>query len=95
MMVFVNAKVTVDKAGRIVLPKAVREALRLAPGDTLELSLEGQRMTLSPQRTTPPLEKEDGIWVYHTGQPITAEEMREALRRLRERALRRTAGERR
>ena len=34
-------RVTLDKAGRIVLPKLVRDELRLSPGDTLDLSVEG------------------------------------------------------
>ena len=34
-----HAKVTLDKAGRLVLPKPIREALRIGPGDTLEIEL--------------------------------------------------------
>ncbi len=31
-----NIRLTIDKAGRIVIPKALREELNLEPGDSLE-----------------------------------------------------------
>ncbi|MFO0093654.1 MAG: AbrB/MazE/SpoVT family DNA-binding domain-containing protein, partial [Gemmatimonadaceae bacterium] len=40
--------VTIDKAGRIIVPKALRDALHLEAGDTLELEAEGEQMTLRP-----------------------------------------------
>ena len=36
--------VPIDKAGRVVLPKWVREGANLLPGDELTVSLEGQRI---------------------------------------------------
>jgi AbrB family looped-hinge helix DNA binding protein len=82
-MVFVVAKVTLDKAGRVVLPKIVRDELRLSPGDTLELTMEGEQMTLRPQRATSPLQKERGVRVFRSGQKLTAAETRETLRNVR------------
>lgn len=41
-----NTIVTLDKAGRVVIPKTVRDALRLAPGDTLALQSDGDRVVL-------------------------------------------------
>jgi AbrB family looped-hinge helix DNA binding protein len=32
-----TSRLTVDKAGRVVLPKPVRDELQLSPGDSLEL----------------------------------------------------------
>jgi AbrB family looped-hinge helix DNA binding protein len=83
-MAFVDAKVTLDKAGRVVLPKIVRDELRLNPGDTLELTVEGEQMTLRPQRATSPLQKERGVWVFRSGEKLTAAETRETLRKIRE-----------
>ena len=60
--------VTLDKAGRVVIPKRLREQLRLAPGDTLELESEGEGVTLRPVRPQALLEKEHGVWVYQ-GEP--------------------------
>jgi AbrB family looped-hinge helix DNA binding protein len=60
----VTTKITVDKAGRVVIPKPLREQMRLAPGDTLQLESEGDRITLRPVRPQSTLKKEYGVWVY-------------------------------
>jgi AbrB family looped-hinge helix DNA binding protein len=57
-------KLTLDKAGRVVLPKPLRDRLQLAPGDTLHLESEGERITLRPVRQNVMLNKELGVWVY-------------------------------
>src|SRR5580658_6937892 len=59
-----TAKITIDKAGQVVIPKTLRERLRLGPGDTLALRSEGECITLQPVRPQAPLKKEHGIWVY-------------------------------
>jgi AbrB family looped-hinge helix DNA binding protein len=61
----VTYKLTLDKAGRVVLPKPLRDELQLAPGDSLEVEGNGDHMTLRPLRPQVPLRKEHGIWVYH------------------------------
>ena len=63
---------TIDKAGRVVIPKSVREELRLEPGDSLEMESVGEAITLRPVRGTGPLVKEHGVWVFHGGQPLPA-----------------------
>ena len=45
-----NARLTIDKAGRIVIPKPLREELHLEPGDDLELESAGEEITLRPVR---------------------------------------------
>jgi AbrB family looped-hinge helix DNA binding protein len=42
--------VPIDQAGRIVLPKDVREELAIKPGDTLKLSIHGSSVTLTPNK---------------------------------------------
>jgi AbrB family looped-hinge helix DNA binding protein len=64
--------VTLDKAGRVVIPKTLRDELRLEPGDTLELESEGQQVTLRPVRSATPLRKERGVWVFRTGRKMPA-----------------------
>jgi AbrB family looped-hinge helix DNA binding protein len=59
-----TAKITVDKAGRIVIPKPLRDQLQLGPGDALQLDSEGERITLRPLRPQATLKKEHGVWVY-------------------------------
>lgn len=57
-----------DPAGRVIIPKPVRDELQLKPGDSLELRSEGDQITLRPVRPKATLKKEYGIWVYQ-GEP--------------------------
>jgi len=78
------ARLTLDKAGRIVLPKPLRDELGLAPGDALEVDASGERITLRPARATAPLVKERGVWVYRTGQRLPASVVNDTIREVRE-----------
>jgi AbrB family looped-hinge helix DNA binding protein len=40
--------VPIDKAGRVVLPKHIREELAIKPGDRLIISIHGNAVTLRP-----------------------------------------------
>lgn len=42
----------IDQAGRIVLPKDVRQELAIKPSDTLKLSIHGSSVTLTPHKAT-------------------------------------------
>jgi AbrB family looped-hinge helix DNA binding protein len=75
---------TLDKSGRIVLPKPLRDELNLAPGDTLELETSGERITLQPVRSASPLQKERGVWVFRTGEKLSATTVEQTLRQVRE-----------
>ena len=79
-----NVRITMDKAGRVVIPKPLREELHLEPGDALEMESVGEQITLRPVRGTGPLTKEHGVWVFHTGQPLPASSTDEMLQRIRE-----------
>jgi AbrB family looped-hinge helix DNA binding protein len=59
-----TTKITLDKAGRVLIPKVLRQELHLGAGDTLELESEGDRITLRPDRPKALLKKERGVWVY-------------------------------
>ncbi|HWX33874.1 MAG TPA: AbrB/MazE/SpoVT family DNA-binding domain-containing protein [Steroidobacteraceae bacterium] len=86
-----NTKVTLDKAGRVVIPKTLRDELRLAPGDSLALESDGDLLMLRPVRSSSPLRKKRGIWVFHGGRKISAAETDRALesaRQERDRGLR-------
>ncbi len=76
--------VTIDKAGRVVIPKLLRDALHLDAGDTLELESEGERITLRPVRTGSSVRKEQGVWVFRRGEPISSESIDRALADVRE-----------
>jgi AbrB family looped-hinge helix DNA binding protein len=55
---------TIDKAGRLVLPKRLRNQMRLEAGDDLLVESVGDTITLRPIRRQPALKKELGVWVY-------------------------------
>ena len=82
-MVFMDARITIDKAGRVILPKPLREELQLLPGDTLELQSSGERIVLRPLRPALPVAKEKGVWVFRTGQPLASRVTDDVLRDLR------------
>ena len=79
-----HVRLTMDKAGRIVIPKLLREELQLEPGDDLELESTGEEITLRPVRGTGPLTQEHGVWVFRTSQPMAASITDEVLRQIRE-----------
>src|SRR5579863_9060984 len=66
-----TTKLTLDNAGRVMIPKPLRQELHLGPGDTLELESEGEQITLRPMRPKALLKKERGVWVYQ-GEPTEA-----------------------
>jgi AbrB family looped-hinge helix DNA binding protein len=63
-----TTKLTLDQAGRVLIPKTLRQELHLGPGDTLRLDSEGEAITLRPLRPKAQLKKEHGVWVYQ-GEP--------------------------
>jgi AbrB family looped-hinge helix DNA binding protein len=79
-----STRIVIDKAGRVVIPKPLREELRLGPGDALEMDSVGEEITLRPVRGTGPLTKEQGVWVFRAGQPLPASATDEMLRQIRQ-----------
>jgi AbrB family looped-hinge helix DNA binding protein len=84
---------TLDGAGRVVIPKALRDELGLAPGDALSVQSDGEQVVLRPVRSASTVRKEKGVWVFRSGQGISAADSTQALddmRRERERTVRGT-----
>jgi AbrB family looped-hinge helix DNA binding protein len=79
-----RARLRVDKAGRIVLPKPLREELRLEAGDTLDVEFSGDQITLRPAQGHAQLRKKHGVWVYSAGEPLTSEEVTKTIRKVRD-----------
>jgi AbrB family looped-hinge helix DNA binding protein len=81
---YMTMQLTIDSAGRIVLPKPMRKELDIGPGDLLELENVGERITLRPVRGGSPLGKEKGVWVFRAGQPLAASVTDDLLDQIRE-----------
>jgi AbrB family looped-hinge helix DNA binding protein len=60
---------TLDRFGRIVIPKQVREDLGLRVGSVLEIEARQDQVVLSVRRDEPDLVREDGVLVY-TGEAV-------------------------
>jgi AbrB family looped-hinge helix DNA binding protein len=79
-----SARLVIDKAGRVVIPKPLREQLQLEPGDALEMETDGEQITLRPVRGTGPLTKEHGVWVFRSGHALAASATDDVLQQIRE-----------
>jgi AbrB family looped-hinge helix DNA binding protein len=79
-------KATIDAAGRIVVPKSLRQALGLKPGQPLEIRAGDGRLEIEIAATPLKLQKR-GKGVVAVPEtvlpPLTAEQVRETLERVR------------
>lgn len=83
MPFIMTSTLTIDKAGRIVLPKPLRDELQLEAGDSLEVNTKGEEITLRPIRGTSSLKKKHGVWVFQAGQPLAPDAVDETIREVR------------
>jgi AbrB family looped-hinge helix DNA binding protein len=77
---------TIDAAGRIVVPKRLREEMGLTPGQQLELSVVDGRLEVEHPTTPMRLEKHRGRLVAVADRPmpeLTSELVRETLEQIR------------
>jgi AbrB family looped-hinge helix DNA binding protein len=74
---------TIDRAGRLVLPKPVREELQLSAGDSLELESSEDQIVLRPVRGAATMRKKQGVWVMRTGKPLSAEIVNQTIQKNR------------
>lgn len=77
---------TIDSAGRIVVPKRLRDELGFKPGQELELSAVDGRLEVEHPVTPMRLERRAGRLVAVTDQPmptLTSELVRETLEQTR------------
>lgn len=80
-----------DKAGRVVLPKAVRTKLGLAPGTEFSLEVKGDQLTLQPKRPSY-LKRKNGRWVWDTGEPMDPDVISRHIEQLRNDRIKLLAG---
>jgi len=80
-------RTTIDKAGRVVVPKALREELNLEGGTRLEIRIRGGRLELEPVATPMHLTRRGKALVATTDEPLpridadTVRQVTESLRR--------------
>jgi AbrB family looped-hinge helix DNA binding protein len=67
----------IDALGRLVIPKAIRQHLKLRPGAALRAQIVGGHLELTPVGDEPSLMEEHGVLVVRsrTGARLTAEEV--------------------
>ena len=69
-------EVVIDSGGRLLLPKALRDALGLIPGSTVDISAYGAGVQITPGGRTARLEREPGGRLVSRGDtPVTDEGM--------------------
>jgi AbrB family looped-hinge helix DNA binding protein len=77
-------RATIDTAGRVVVPKAIREELGFAPGTELELRVVNGRLEITIPSRVHVEEGPHGIrFVAHDAEELTDEQVRDLIERTR------------
>lgn len=72
-------RTTIDRAGRLVIPRPLRDRIGLADGGEVEVELDGAAVRIAPVAGHD-LREEGGLLVIpSTGTPISAAEVRELI----------------
>lgn len=86
--------ISIDKAGRLVVPRKYREALGISGESELEVEQEGNALVIRPKAAAARAIQKQGVWVFETdGGPITQEMINDVLRRGRAEREKRVVGE--
>lgn len=78
-MAHMSTTVEIDQAGRLVVPKKLRDALHLLPGTRVSLRLQGESIVLKPDMTSANAYQKKGLWVYHASDSVSADDIRHYL----------------
>ena len=69
-----DATVQIDQAGRVVLPKRLRDRFRLRGGDTLAIEVRGDAIELRPTHGAGQLTRVNGVLVFTGSGPLASGE---------------------
>ena len=81
-------KTTLDRFGRVVIPKEIRDKLGLKPGADIDIGENGSEVFVRPLEDETPLKMEDGVLVYAG---MGTADLRDAIRKHREERLSKVA----
>ena len=84
-------EITIDSAGRLVVPKAIREEAGVRPGLPLRITLREGRIEIEPAPRKIRIVEKDGLHVAvprEKSTALTAETVRKTLHRIRNRRTR-------
>ena len=84
-------RLKVDKAGRVILPKPMRDRLGLHAGSDLEIQETPEGVVLKPAARRPSLVKKGSFWV-HTGEIPPGYDILKAIDEDREERMRKAWG---
>jgi len=68
-------RTTIDSAGRVVLPKALRLAVGMVPGE-VDIVVDGNALRISPIATDELID-DDGLLLLPAGPPMSDDDIRE------------------
>jgi AbrB family looped-hinge helix DNA binding protein len=73
MNTIMSRGITIDAAGRLVIPKSVRDRLGLRPGSRLQIREEDGQIVLRPERSEPALVDRGGFLAVDIGSSDAAD----------------------
>ena len=72
-------RTTIDRAGRLVIPRALRNRIGLADGGEVEIELDGTAVRVAPVAGSEVREKAGLLVIPSTSQPMTADLIRDLI----------------
>ncbi len=85
-MAFMDAIAEIDKAGRLVVPKKMRDAMHLVPGTRLTLRQHGDAIVMEHEAKPRGLYLKNGILLYDLGRTLPVDHVDWVERNREERA---------
>jgi AbrB family looped-hinge helix DNA binding protein len=81
---FNGMKTTIDRAGRVVIPKEIRQRAGLTPGSELEIRLDNGIVEIMQAPPQGRVVERDGFLLWKASEPLNDNDVLEAIERDRE-----------